>query len=273
MSYYDPYKVLEVSYSADLETIRQAFRHQALTHHPDRGGNPHRFDLCKRAYNDIYKFKQQQQQQLHQESRTLNNMQQSRSNQKLAPTLNSSQQKSIQRNFNKIFNNIRIETSNDIGYGHLMEKTSANRDDNPTLQNNKKFKDQQLVIYEEPQPLSTLSANYEVLGEDKINDFGNRNNSGMQYTDYMKAHSDGNSISELANLKNVKDRPQYKTIGQLENARGNISYEMSPQDLQRHQMRKQQELETEEKRKMQFYQHKKNVEKKFNQIQNYLSYH
>ena len=267
---YDPYKILQVNYTADLDTIRQAFRKQALIHHPDRGGNPFHFDLCKRAYNDIYKYKTLQQQQLNKESRTINNLKTERNKQKLAPQLNASQQKSIHRNFNKIFQNIKVETVNDIGYGHLMEKSSKARDDNPTLTSAQKFKKQQLVIYQEPEALSTLTDNYEVLGEDNIKDYGNRANNGMQYTDYIKAHSDSN-ISELANLENVKNKTKYKSIDQLQNERSNITYEMSPQELHKYQMRKKQELETEERRKMQFFQHKQNIARKFNQIQNYLT--
>ena len=156
MSYYDPYKILQVSYSADLNTIREAFKKQALVHHPDRGGNPAYFDMCKKAYNDIYRYKQEQQQQLHRESRNITKLKQERSA-SYAPNLNKGQQKELQRNFNQIFQNVRVETANDIGYGHLMEQSSKSREDNPTLESSKRFKKNQIVLYEEPQPLPTLS--------------------------------------------------------------------------------------------------------------------
>jgi curved DNA-binding protein CbpA len=268
---YDPYKILQVSYTADLNTIRDAFKKQALLHHPDRGGNPYHFDLCRKAYADIYSYKMQQQKQLQKESRNLTQMKMQRTS-NYGTQLNRTQQKQLQRNFNQIFQNVRVDTPNDVGYGDMMETSSKSRDDNPTLNPSKRFKKNQLVLYEEPEPLSTLNQNYEVLGENNIKDFGNKSFGGMQYTDYMVAHSEKDSIEKLSQFENVKKRPTYRSVDQLRSARSNISYQMSPEDQQKYELKKYREQEMEEKRKMQFYQHVQNVEKKFNQIHNYLTY-
>ena len=271
---YDPYKILHVSYTSDLNTIREAFKRQAMLHHPDRGGNPYLFDMCKKAYNDIYMFKQQQAKHLQKESRNITQLKSERSA-SYGPSLNKHQQKSLERNFNQIFNNVRVETANDVGYGHMMDQSTGTREDNPQLQSAKRFNNKQLVVYEEPEPLPSLSENYEVLGEHKIKDFGQKSLGGIQYTDYMVAHADrelGNKPHDkIAQLENVRNRPQHKTVDQLRSERGRISYTMSPEDSQKYQIRKQQEEEMEEHRKMQFYQHVQNVEKKFNQIHNYLT--
>lgn len=271
MNNYDPYKILQVSYTADLNTIREAFKTQALIHHPDRGGNPYYFDMCKRAYNDIYKYKQEQARQLQKESRNITQLKSERTS-SYGPSLNKQQQKSLERNFNQIFNNVKVETANDIGYGHLMEKSSQSRDDNPTLPESKKFKKNQIVLYEEPEPLPSIAENYELLGEEKIKDFGQKFVGGIQYTDYMVAHSERDPIEKLAELDNVRGRQDFKSVDQLRSARSRISYEMTPEQLQRYNIKKQREQEMEERRKMNFYQHKQNVEKKFNQIHNYLTY-
>lgn len=269
---YDPFQILQVSYTADLDTIREAFKSQALIHHPDRGGNPYHFDLCKRAYNDIYKYKKEQMRQLHMENRNISHLQQERSS-SFGPSLNKVQQKQLQRNFNQIFQNIRVETPNDIGYGDMMERSTKSREDNPKLSAAKKFKQNQVVVFEEPQPLPTINENYEVLGQDKVNDFSNHSKG---YTDYMVAHSEQEMTDKpherIAKLDNVKNRPSFKSIDQLQSARSNISYQMSPEEEMRYKNKLRQEQELEEQRKMMFFQHKQDVEKRFNQIHNYLSY-
>ena len=271
---YNPFEILQVNPRSTLDTIRQAFKTQAMIHHPDRGGNPFMFDLCKRAYNDIYKYKMQQKKQLQKESRTISSVQKERVS-SYGKALNRTQQKQLERNFNQIFQNVRVETPNDIGYADYMDKSSKSREDNPKLSNGKVFKKDQLVVYEEPKALPTTKENYEVLGENKVNDFTNHNKG---YTDYMVAHTQHNyNDSEkpherIAKLDNVRGRKTYKTVDQLRTARSNISHNMSPQDQLRYERKKQQEVEMEERRKMQFYKQKEEVEKRFNSIHNYLTY-
>lgn len=268
MNNYDPYKILQVNYTDDLVTIRDAFKKQALIHHPDRGGNQDIFDLCTRSYRDIYKFKISQQKQLSKENRTINQLKQSRTSSYSDVILDKTQQKDLERNFNRIFENVRVETTNDIGYGHIMADSSTSRDDNPNLSEKDRFSKRQLVVYEEPQPMSTLKDNYEQLGESKIKDFSKNHNGGTQYTDYMVAHSERDSIKDM---KNVRDT-NYKSVDDLLQSRKKISYQMSPAEQQKYKLRKQQEKEMEQKRQMQFYKHKEHVSKKFSQIHNYLTH-
>lgn len=271
---YNPFQILQVSPTDNLNTIREAFKQQALMHHPDRGGNPFMFDLCKRAYNDIYKYKTQQQKQLRKEKRTISSLEAERVS-SYGPTLDKGQQKHLERNFNKIFKNVRVETPHDIGYGDMMDRSSKAREDNPKLSRANKFKQNQLIVYEEPQALPTTKDNYEVLGQGKIKDFTNHSKG---YTDYMVAHTehdlkDGEKPHErIARLDNVKGRPKYKSMDQLKTARSNIRYTMSPQDQAKYNEKMRREKEMEEQRKMQFYQHQKQVQKRFNSIHNYLTY-
>ena len=271
MNNYDPYKILQVNYTDDLKTIRDAFKKQALIHHPDRRGNKDTFDLCTRAYRDIYKFKQHQQKQLSKETRSLGEMQKSRGEKYSNTTLDKGQQKDLERNFNRIFDNVRVERPNDIGYGHIMaDSKGLSRTDNPELKQKDRFSKRQLVVFEEPQPLSTLKDNYEVLGEHKLKDFSkSHSGSSSQYTDYIVAHSEQDSID---NMKNVRET-SYKSIDELQQARGRITYKLSPQDEQKHNMKVQREKEMEERRQMLFYKHKEDVSKKFNSIHNYLTHH
>ena len=47
----DPYKTLNVKRTADKKEIKQAYRDQIKTHHPDRGGSPDNFNQIIIAYN------------------------------------------------------------------------------------------------------------------------------------------------------------------------------------------------------------------------------
>lgn len=47
----DPYQVLGVERSADTESIKRAYRKLASQHHPDKGGDTHRFQQIQAAYD------------------------------------------------------------------------------------------------------------------------------------------------------------------------------------------------------------------------------
>jgi hypothetical protein len=49
----DPFSVLGLDKSADLEEIRRAYLRLAELHHPDRGGDPKRFKLIREAYEQL----------------------------------------------------------------------------------------------------------------------------------------------------------------------------------------------------------------------------
>ena len=269
MSNYDPYKILQVNYTDDLITIRNSFKRLALIHHPDRGGNQNIFDLCTRSYRDIYTFKQQQQKQLQRENRTISQVKKERPPSYAEVKLDQSQQKDLEKNFNRIFDNVRIEKPTDIGYGDVMAKSTKSRDDNPELSTKDRFSKRQLVVYEEPQPMSTLKDNYEELGESKIKDFSKRHSgSSSQYTDYLVAHSEKDSIDSMKNVRNTN----FKSVDDLLQSRKKISYEMTTQDQQKYDMKMHREKEMEERRQMLFYKHKEDVSKKFSQIHRYLTH-
>ena len=269
MAYYDPYKVLQVNYNDDIDIIRNSFLKLARIHHPDKGGNPATFDLIKRAYSDIWNFRKHQERQLHRENRNISKIRKERASVDIIQ-LNKGEQKNIERNFNRIFQNTRVETANDRGYGNTMVESSNHREDDKHIKRNpvKKF-EKQIVLYEEPEGIHLLNQNYEELGQTNIKDFSKRNTSGQQYTDYMVAHSDSVSVNDLQKLPNI--RRDYKSVNELKNNRSKVSYKMSPEEQEKYNVKMQREKDMEEKRQMMFYQHKRDVEKKYNSIKNFLT--
>ena len=49
----DLYKVLNIDRGADDRTVKKMYRKLALEHHPDKGGDPVRFQLIVTAYEAL----------------------------------------------------------------------------------------------------------------------------------------------------------------------------------------------------------------------------
>jgi len=47
----NPYEILEVQPSASIDEIKKSYRKLARTHHPDKGGNPVKFQQLAKAYD------------------------------------------------------------------------------------------------------------------------------------------------------------------------------------------------------------------------------
>lgn len=54
---YDPYKILGITKQATEEEIKRARRKLCVKHHPDQGGDRHKFNLVNEAYEKITKGK------------------------------------------------------------------------------------------------------------------------------------------------------------------------------------------------------------------------
>jgi hypothetical protein len=85
------------------------------------------------------------------------------------------------------------------------------------------------------------------IGTDQINDFSKSdiNTKNLGYLDLKQAYSKNGII----NARNVNARESYRNIEEYERARAStISYQMTPEEMQREEMRKRREAEEEEKR-------------------------
>lgn len=49
----DPHSVLGIPRKSSLDDIKKAYKRKALTHHPDRGGNPEEFKRIREAYDTL----------------------------------------------------------------------------------------------------------------------------------------------------------------------------------------------------------------------------
>lgn len=227
----DPYKVLEIPKNASMNDIKNAYKRKAKVYHPDRmGGNKQQFQLLTMAYMSILeKYKRQQQDK---QFMTLKEESQSQLKQQ-----NKVQRKNVNmkgnnfniRMFNKIYDENKLQTPSDEGYGKWMTDTEYESDTTPklfssefnlnvfnnTFEDKKEEGSQEIIKYQEPQPMVSVKQNYEELGGGTTGDYSNGPTSKMGYTDYKKAHTQ----TTLINPNSVKVK-QYRNVEELNKARG-----------------------------------------------------
>ena len=111
------------------------------------------------------------------------------------------------------------------------------------------YKDQdinnQIIEYKEPQAIISCDrmGYTEIDQKGKGNFTKNPDPNTLGYSDLKNAYTQGNLINP--NQVQIKE---YHSIDQLEHERGNITYEMSPEDIQRLELQNRQEEEDEERR-------------------------
>jgi curved DNA-binding protein CbpA len=148
--------------------------------------------------------------------------------------------------FNRVFEENRMDDAYAAGYGSMMTQSSPAREDiniPNTMRSfkinkfNKSFENQPVsaenqtavTVYKQPEPtLMAKKIAFSELGVATINDFSGANESRrhLNYTDYLKAHT----TTRLIDPRTVKERQQYKTVGELEAHRGNTN--MTDEELQ-----------------------------------------
>lgn len=270
----DPYKVLQVSYDADLKTIRESFKQLVLKNHPDRGGNPAIFNIIKNAYSYLYKYKMQQAEQLKKEQRTFNKYTQQRNFQ--TETLDREFQKLKidpkdktldPKKFNKLFDMHKIEDADDRGYEYTREQRREEAEELLKKYSKNKAQKMEIEVYEEPEPTELVDDNYKKIGIKHVKDFSKSHGKGSSYTDFQKAYTE----YDTTNMKNVRTR-EYKDVEAYKNERANQRFDMTEQERIKMEMKKQEEIAMEEKRRFYAAQQDKLVEKKFKSMQNYLTF-
>ena len=266
-SKFNPYKILGIGKTDDMNIIRRAYKKMALNSHPDRGGSNEHFQNITKAYMYLME-KIKENANNHQYHEMKDNAQDFYKKQE---NDNKQNKKFDKDNFNiKIFNKIyeenRLDDPYDDGYGTLMEERRprdsycANDIEIPNIFSDKfntnvfntvfnSMKDNQsvednkeLTQFNGPAAIFNQSDCME-LGQGKIADFSSSDNNSLQYTDYMKAHT-----QPLINPNSVQTRGDFKSIEDLERHRENIKYTMSPEEIARQNIQSEKDKQNEVKR-------------------------
>lgn len=231
----DPYQVLGVGKNFTWDELKDAYRTKARLVHPDKGGNQDVFNLLTECFRELaseYTMKLEAKPH-HELKKEYQNFQENV--QRPVATRESKgsrDDEDFHKRFNRMFEENKLEDdATDMGYGHMMNASSATREDIDiprTLKsfNNDKFNSafdknvtcsKDVIIYKEPEPLQLAkSIQYTELGG-KVDDFSSsvESNSKLHYTDYMKAHT----TSRLIDPNVMKERKSYKTVDDYEVAR------------------------------------------------------
>ena len=225
---YNPYEVLGLSdMTTDVDAIKRAYKKQALRYHPDKGGDERKFAIVTKSFAYIMKKLEKLQYNAalpHEMKQSQESFVQSRP--QTQNVLLDTKRLDMNK-FNQVFEDHRLYDPTQDGYGDDMVHDSRTREPETLPQTqlftgafNKEIFDrtfeeqkrdnvtQEVVIYDEPEPLLSGKLAFYEMGTGKIDDFGRSDRvSGSNYSDYKKAHS---THSKLIDPLKV----QYKTLRQ-----------------------------------------------------------
>lgn len=249
-------KIFGLLSNYSMNELKNSYKKLTLQHHPDRGGDIQTFRIITNIFNNLSTKYQERQsdKQFNQLKSDFNKYTEER--EKTINTQIDSDKFNLEV-FNKVYQDNRLETSNDNGYGD-WKTTDTSESNQKTLskfelnsfnssfkqQKKKNQQNQQIIEYNEPTPSNRgTGMSYSEIEDRSINDFSSEPDSNLKFTDYKQAHSNNN----LIDIDKIKIR-EYKNVDDLENERSNISYKMTPEQLEKYNIQKRQEQIKEEQR-------------------------
>jgi curved DNA-binding protein CbpA len=217
----DPYEIFGLTKNFEWDDLKNSYKRLAKLVHPDKGGSEEIFNKVTECFKYLaHEYKLRTSDKQHHElkknfndySQSLNTSNEDTNRNNFTKTDKTVDNLSFQERFNKAFDDNRLNDDDENkGYGHMMAKSSKNREDLsvPTyIKPGKKFDNNsfnktfetvslpastEVVKYREPEALPIArKMQYTEIGEN-VDDFTstttNRDGRSLQYTDYMKAYT------------------------------------------------------------------------------------
>lgn len=279
---YNPYKILGIDESATPKQISKAYKKLSIKNHPDKGGSEALYKMVVEAYqylksNDVtseigrYEHMSTEYEDHTNEYRGYENTKVERG----------SGQGFNAKQFNKIFEENKLEDNNDKGYdsflrdndgGGYVDHTTVTSEqqvkfNESSVKNfNRKFakskastRDKRVIMFESPSAWDGGgNLSYSELGLAPINDF-----SSGRFTDLKKAYTEGEtSFLDPTDVEFTT----YRNISELERERASMSYDMSPEEANRMRQRKMAEDSNEKRRRARVRDREDLVTRHFEQI-------
>ena len=260
----NPYQILGIDTNFDEVSLKKAYLKKALKTHPDRGGSTQEFQKVSIAYTLLLK-KLQDLKNNHNHNDLRNNSKNYMAEQMSDSRVNVNMGENFDVNlFNKVYEENKITTPFDDGYGDWMNSNALEDKKQEKLFNGRfnknlfnhefeKYKrDQQkrsgmqLVKYENPEVDISCKGKHSltVLGQGKISDFSGDTSSGLGFRDYKDAYTN----SCLIDVRRFQDKNRPRDINTMESSRTNISYQMSENDHKKYIQLQLKEKQEEEQR-------------------------
>jgi curved DNA-binding protein CbpA len=241
----NPFKILNISYEATESDVKNAYKKLALKYHPDKteldkNVATHQFKQITKAY--IYLMKKfsdlknvKSQEDIRRDARNyFEGQERDRGNRSQEGNMIEADRMSIGESknfdvnrFNKIFEDNRMESVFDKGYGGKWEEDAVDESSvfnskftldifNKVFENNKESKKYnrpqgQLMKRAEPEALTSGQLTFTEIGMDGIEDFSSGLNSTMGFEDYKAAYTYRSKLE-----KPDVNRKEYKNVKELE---------------------------------------------------------
>lgn len=207
--------------------LKNSYKKLAVKSHPDKGGNKDVFDYITKCFQELASdLKMKESNKSHSELK--HNFKNDVFTQ-LRPRFETDMDESFANKFNKMFDeNKFVDEDIEYGYGEKMEKSTKNREDIDirnifrsekvsSTKFNKAFEKKvpikkDIIKYQEPEALHiTKTIHFSELGN-KTDDYtGVSENKQLNYTDYMKAHSEERIPTDYKRkeFRNTKEYQSY----------------------------------------------------------------
>jgi curved DNA-binding protein CbpA len=273
---FNPFRILHLDYNATEDDVKKAYRKFSLKYHPDRPeGNAKKFMMVSQAY--IYlmqKIKEMQGNHGHndlrnnakkyfeemEEKRKVHKASKAEIEDQIEDRMEITEKNFDQDKFNKIFEKNRMPTQYDKGYGNGWEDETHEENVvmnqkftidlfNQTFNEVKakkldKFKGNQVMKIDAPEPQLLSNLGYEELGQDNIEDFTSGVQQNMNFVDYKAAYTKVNVLE----YDEKYNRGDYKNLDSLVRARDSQSFTISNEDNEWIQRQEQSDKQREQKR-------------------------
>ncbi len=250
----EAYRILGVDRNASFDVIKGAYREQARRVHPDKGGSAELFNILKRAY---HKLKRK-----HEESMDykVDKPVRKRDYTNIVPETDGYQNRHLDKDnfsvdhFNELYDEARMTSVDDQGYGHMMEDGVVEDFDDDQIYD--------IMEYEEPDAYisSATSLNYDELGKESMDDFSGGTQGGTQYMDYKRAYHQKVKFIDPEKV-HYKDR----TINQIKSERSRAIGDLSLKDREILRLRQERDDEREELRQLRWKEQRYREDKHFTQ--------
>ena len=260
----NPYQILGIDKNFDEVSLKKAYLKKALKTHPDRGGSNEEFQKVSIAYTLLLKkLQDMKNNHSHNDLRehSKNYMQQQSSDSRVNVNMGENFDINL---FNKVYEENKINTAFDDGYGDWMSsnaiedkkqqklfdgkfnKNLFNHEFEKYKRDQQKRSGMQLVKYDNPNVDISFRGkdSLAILGQDKISDFSGDTGGGLGFRDYKDAFTN----SCLIDTRAFQDKGRPRDINSMEASRSNISYQMSEQDQKKYMLQQLKEKKEEEMR-------------------------
>tara|TARA_Y100000389_G_scaffold68627_1_gene65121 strand:- start:2147 stop:3304 length:1158 start_codon:yes stop_codon:yes gene_type:complete len=260
----NPYQILGIDKKFDEVSLKKAYLRKAMKTHPDRGGSAEEFQKVSIAYTLLLK-KLQDLKNNHGHNDLRNHSKNYMQSQKQDTRVNVNMTENFDVNlFNKVYEENKINTPFDDGYGNWMSSNAIedkkqqklfdgkfnrnlfNHEFEKYKKDQQKKQGSQLVKYDNPNVDISFRGkdSLTVLGQDKISDFSGDTGMGLGFRDYKDAFTN----SCLIDTNAFQDKGRPRDINTMESSRSNISYQMSEQDQKKILLQQLREKKEEEQR-------------------------